>query len=127
MLLSVYSQAATILKILQVSAGSVSALLLVVLMVSSASAAPLLSVGSNANYRLNASIQSTQSCNATPVSYNQTACGPYQPTQLVQIIDYGTCVSGGSSCHFWPANITISPGTTVMWFNAGKISHTATA
>src|SRR3989441_1760844 len=127
MLLSVYSKAATILKILQASAGSASALLLVILMVGATSAAPLLSVGSNANYRLNASIQSTQSCNATLVSYNQTACGPYQPTQLVQIIDYGTCVSGGSSCYFWPANITISPGTTVMWFNAGKISHTATA
>src|SRR5207302_6455415 len=64
-LLSVYSQADTILKILQVSVGSGSALFLVVLMVSSASAAPLLSVGSNANYQLNASTQSTQSCNAT--------------------------------------------------------------
>src|SRR5713226_10361849 len=103
-LLSVYSQAATILKILQVSAGSVSALLLVVLMVTSASAVPLLGVGSNANYQLNASVHASQSCNATPLSYNQTACGPYQPTQLVQIIDYGTCVSGGSSCYFWPAN-----------------------
>jgi hypothetical protein len=39
-LLSVYSQAATILKILQVSAGGVTALLLVVLMVSSARAVP---------------------------------------------------------------------------------------
>src|SRR5712664_4615088 len=82
-LLSVYSQADTILKILQVSAGSVSALLLVVLMVSSASASPLLSVGSYANYQLNASILSTQSCSATPatstqVNYMQLACGPYQ-------------------------------------------------
>src|SRR5713226_10305400 len=92
-LLSVYSQAATILKILQVSAGSVSALLLIVLMVGSASAAPLLSVGSNANYQLNASIQSTQSCNATPVSYNQTACGPYQLRTLINIYDNGACVS----------------------------------
>ena len=53
-LLSVYSQLATILKILQASAGSVSALFLVVMMVTSASAVPLLSVGSNANYQLNA-------------------------------------------------------------------------
>ncbi len=68
--LSVYSQAATILKILQVSAGSASALFLVVLMVGSASAAPLLSVGNSANYQLNASMQSTQSCNATPATYN---------------------------------------------------------
>ena len=126
-LLSVYSQAATILKILQVSAGSASALFLVVLMVGSASAAPLLSVGSNANYHLNASMQSTQSCNATPASYNQTACGPYQPRALVHIYDDGTCVSTGFSCYFWPANITVSPGTTVMWFNEGKMAHTVTS
>src|SRR2546426_12129490 len=102
MLLSVYSQAATILKILQVSAGSASALFLVVLMVSSASAAPLLSVGSNVNYQLNASMQSTQSCNATPIVYNQTACGPYQPRTLVTIYDNGTCVST-YSCYYSPS------------------------
>src|SRR6267143_4850873 len=106
-LLSVYSQAATILKILQVSAGSVFALLLVVLMVSSASAVPLLSVGSNANYQLNASIQSTQSCNATPAGYNQTACGPYQPRSLVSIYDNGTCVST-YSCYYSPSNNNIT-------------------
>src|SRR5467141_2102560 len=126
MLLSVYSQAATILKILQVSAGSAYALLLVVLMVSSASAAPLLSVGSNANYQLNASIQSAQSCDATPASYNQIACGPYQPRSLVSIYDNTTCVSS-YSCYYTPSNSNNIPcnfycyyysvqlGTTVMW------------
>src|SRR6267143_860346 len=130
-LLSVYSQAATILKILQVSAGSVFALLLVVLMVSSASAVPLLSVGSNANYQLNASIQSTQSCNATPASYNQTACGPYQPRSLVSIYDNGTCVST-YSCYYSPSYypyyyFSVQLGTTVMWFNYGSVAHTVTS
>ena len=123
MLLSVYSQAATILKILQVSAGSASALLLVVLMVSSASATPLLSVGSNANYQLNASMQSTHSCTATPITYNQTACGPYQPKELVYIHDDVACAPLSTSCSFSPANLTVVPGTTVMWFNAGSLAH----
>ena len=130
-LLSVYSQADTILKILQVSVGSGSALFLVVLMVSSASAAPLLSVGSNANYQLNASIQSTQSCNATPASYNQTACGPYQPRVLVNIYDNGSCVSN-NTCYYLPSFPYYYPyyvqlGTTVMWFNYGSLVHTVTS
>src|SRR2546422_5267091 len=105
MLLSVYSQAATILKILQVSAGSASALLLVVLMVSSASAGPLLSVGSNGNYQLNATSQSSQSCSAScPPSAQsndtQLACGPYRPMTVVEIVDNGTCsqAQAGFSC-----------------------------
>ena len=130
-LLSVYSQPALILKILQVTTGSVSAIFLVVLMVSSASAAPLLSVGSNANYRLNASMQSTQSCNATPIVYNQTACGPYQPRTLVTIYDNGTCVST-YSCYYSPSYypyyyFSIQLGTTVMWFNYGSTAHTVTS
>ena len=105
------------------------------LMVSSVGAVPLLNVGSNANYQLNASIQSTQSCNATPASYNQTACGPYQPRSLVSIYDNGTCVST-SFCYFTPSNNNILPcynycyyysvqlGTTVTWFNYGSLTHT---
>src|SRR6266702_1041976 len=96
-------------------------------MLSSANAAPLLSVGSHADYHLDASIQASQNCNATPVSYNQTACGPYQPMTLVNIVDYGPCVSTASYCSFSPANISIPIGTTVMWFNRGSMSHSATA
>ena len=96
-------------------------------MLSSANAAPLLNVGTHADYHLDASIQASQSCNATPVSYNQTACGPYQPMTLVNIIDYGPCVSTASYCSFSPANISIPIGTTVMWFNRGSMSHSATA
>ncbi len=139
-LLSVYSQTATILKILQASAASVSALFLIVLMVGSASAAPLLSVGSSANYHLNASIESTQSCNATPVSYNQTACGPYQLKSLVSIQDNGTCVST-NTCYYNPSYsysysfsnssyfyyYSVQLGTTVMWFNYGSLAHTVTS
>jgi hypothetical protein len=100
-------------------------------MVGSASAAPLLGVGSNANYHLNASIQSTQSCNATPVNYNQTACGPYQPRSLVSINDNGTCVTS-STCFYSPPYypyyfpFTVQLGTTVMWFNYGSLTHTVT-
>src|SRR2546427_1392762 len=122
---------------MQVSAGSISALLLVVLMVSSASAVPLLSVGSNANYQLNASIQSSQSCSASfPTSaqsnYTQLACGHYRPMTLVEIVDNGTCTQAqaGFSCfynspYYYPTYISI--GTTVMWFNRGSLLHTATS
>jgi len=104
-------------------------------MVSFASAVPILSIGSNANYQLNASIQSTQSCNATPVSYNQTACGPYQPRSLVSIYDNGTCVAT-YNCLYTPSNNTpcnfycyysVQLGTTVMWFNYGSVLHTVTS
>src|SRR5438128_2118889 len=101
-------------------------------MVSSASSVPLLSVGSNANYQLNASIQSRQSCNATPASYNQTASGTDQPRQLVSIYDNGTCVSS-STCYYNPPYypyyfpFTVQLGTTVMWFNYGSTAHTVTS
>src|SRR2546426_3683527 len=83
-------------------------------------------------YQLNASIQSRQSCNATPASYNQTACGPYQPRSLVSINDNGTCVSS-STCYYNPPYypyyfpFTVQLGTTVMWFNYGSIPHTVTS
>ncbi len=113
-------------------------------MVSSAGAVPLLNVGSNASYQLNASIQSSQSCNAIPtttaqVDYTQLACGPYQPRSLVSIYDNGTCVSI-SSCYYTPSNngntfpcnfycyyYSVANGTTVMWFNYGSIAHTVTS
>src|SRR5438093_12812012 len=97
-------------------------------MVSSASAAPLLSVGSNANYHLNASMQSAQSCNATPITYNQTACGSYQPRALVNIYDNGACVSI-YSCYFCPfySYYFVHLGTTVMWFHYGSLAHTVTS
>ena len=113
------------MKILQVTTGSVSALFLVVLMVGSASAAPLLSVGSSADYQFNASIQSTQTCNATPVSYNQTACGPYQPRALVSIYDNGSCDPTDYSCGYSPSvyYYPLALGTTVTWFNYGSLAH----
>jgi len=104
-------------------------------MVSSASAVSILSVGSSANYQLNASIQSSQSCSAAPstsiqVNYTQLACGPYRPMTLVEIVDNGTCTQAGFSCfynspYYYPTYISI--GTTVMWFNRGTLTHTATS
>ncbi len=105
-------------------------------MVSAASAVPLLTVGSNADYRLNASVQSTQSCSATPaispstqVNYTQLACGPYQP--VVSIYDNGTCVAT-YNCYYSPSYypyyyFSVQLGTTVMWFNYGSIAHTVTS
>ena len=102
-------------------------------MVSSASAAPLLSVGSDANYQLNASVQVSQSCSATPatsasiqVNYTQLACGPYRP--LVSIYDNGTCASI-YSCYYSPSYYyySVQLGTTVMWFNYGSLAHTVTS
>ena len=120
-------RAAIILKILQVSASGVSTLFLVVMMVSSAGAVPLLSIGSNANYSLSATVQAAQSCYAAPVSYNQTACGPYQPMALVSIYDDGVCALNSPACQFWPPSLTVAPGTTVMWFNYGKMQHTVSS
>ena len=77
-------------------------------------------------------MQSTQSCNATPVSYNQTACGPYQPRALVNIYDNGSCLSN-STCYYSPSFPFYYPyyyvqlGTTVMWFNYGSLVHTVTS
>jgi len=102
-------------------------------MVSAASAVPLLNVGSYANYQLSASIQSTQSCGATPstttqINYTQLACGPYQPRNLVSIYDNGTCVSINTcyySSYYYYYQIPL--GTTVMWFNYGTVLHTVTS
>jgi plastocyanin len=102
-------------------------------MVSSASAAPLLSVNSNADYQLNASIQSTQSCSATPaislstqINYTQLACGPYHPS--VGIYDNGTCVAI-YNCYYSPSYFyySVQVGTTIMWFNYGSLPHTVTS
>lgn len=72
----------------------------------------------------------TQSCNATPVIYNQTACGPSQPRTLVSIYDNGTCVAI-YSCYYSPNGsyyyYYIPLGTTVTWFNYGTLPHTATS
>ena len=71
-------------------------------------------------------MQSTQSCNATPASYNQTACGPSQPRALVNISDNGTCVST-YSCYYSSYYYNLQLGTTVMWFNYGSVAHTVTS
>ena len=45
-------------------------------MIVPANATPSLNLGSNASYNLSLNFGETQSCNAYPYSYNQTACGP---------------------------------------------------
>jgi plastocyanin len=101
-------------------------------MISSARAVPLISVGSSASYELKASIQSAQSCNATSatasqVNYTKLACDPYHPVQLVNIYDDSACYANDPSCYFSPSNVTVIPGTTVIWYNSGHVVHTVTS
>src|ERR1700758_855465 len=56
-------------------------LALIVLMIVPANAAPSLSLGSNASYNFSLNFGEAQSCNASPLSYNQTACGLPVPPQ----------------------------------------------
>jgi hypothetical protein len=56
-------------------------LALIVLMIVPANATPSLSLGSNASYNFSLNFGEAQSCNASPLSYNQTACGPPVPPQ----------------------------------------------
>ncbi len=62
-----------------VSLSSIGSVVLIVLLIVPANAASSLLLGSNANYNLSVNINETQSCNASPVFYNQTACGPPPP------------------------------------------------
>ena len=57
------------------SFSSLVSLVLIVLMIVPANAAPSLSLGSKASYNFSLNFGATQSCNAYPFSYNQTACG----------------------------------------------------
>ncbi len=49
---------------------------LIVLLIVPVYAAPGLRIGSNANYNVAIRLGTTQSCNASPLTYNQTACRP---------------------------------------------------
>lgn len=63
------------------SISSIASVALMILLIVPANAAPSMGLGSNASYNLSLKINQTQSCNASPLIYNQTACGPPVPPQ----------------------------------------------
>lgn len=113
-------------------AGSLSTFTLLILMVLPVQAAPALSKGSFAHYALTADLQASQTCNASSITYNQTACGPYIPTYYVTIYENipGMCTSSGnfsSACGFSPSYINVGAGYRFVWTNSGQLPHTVTS
>ncbi len=97
---------------------------------------PSLKVGSTASYSLTSSLSATESCTAAPIAYAYQACVgvspaiPYQAT----ILDQYNCKGQGINdpflaleCRYIPANLTVTQGSTVTWFNDGNVTHTVTA
>lgn len=114
-------------------AGNLSVFALLILMILPAQAAPALSKGSFAHYALTAEFQASQTCDASSIAYNQTACGPYIPSYFVTIWEYpaGTNCSGSGNfsgnCGFSPSYFSIGTGYRAVWTNNGQLPHTVTA
>lgn len=98
--------------------------------------APNLKVGSTAAYNLTARLQATQSCTADPIQYASRACTGVSSISEspVTILDQHNCSEVGINdpfvyleCRYVPANLTVTAGTTVIWFNRGNVTHTVTA
>lgn len=86
--------------------------------------APDLKVGSTASFSLAASISATQSCSASPSNYYIQAClGIYPSTAFVTIYDNTTCTATKFTCGFSPTFLTVSAGTSVVWQNTGRLTH----
>lgn len=87
-------------------------------------AAPNLKVGSTASYSLAASASTTQSCSASPSNYYNEAClGIYPSASFVTIYDNNTCTPTKLSCWFSQSSLFISAGSTVVWQNTGRLTH----
>jgi plastocyanin len=106
---------------------TISIITIIVLLVAPANATPSLNIGSSANYSLSIVLNANQSCNASPVTYNQTACGPPVPQYSVYIVDVNAgcivTVNSTTSCFFSPTNTTVLPNYPVVWSNVGQIPH----
>lgn len=109
-------------------AGSLPTFTLLILLVVSAQAAPALSKGSFAHYDFAGDLQASQTCDASSITYIQTACGPYIPSYGVTIWESspGTC-SSSSNCGFSPSNVYLGTGYRVVWTNNGQQPHTVTS
>src|SRR5207247_1507239 len=74
--------------------------------------------------RLASSVSATQSCSASPASYYNEAClGIYPSTSFVTIYDNLTCTATKFSCGFSQPSLFVSAGTTVVWENTGRLTH----
>lgn len=102
---------------------------LVLLLVAPVRAAPSLSLGSNANYQLTASVSVSQSCSANPSNYNLIACLGQLPPALVSspvnITGDSSCTVAGK-CVFNPSTVNVAQFNSVTWTNNDGISHTVT-
>ena len=115
---------------------TLAAALALLLTVAPVYAAPNLKVGSTSSYSLAASLSATQSCTAAPIAYAYRACVgissaiPYQVTSLDQYNCKGQGINDpfiALECRYVPANLTVTQGSTVTWFNDGNVTHTVTS
>ena len=87
-------------------------------------AAPDLKVGSTASFTLSSSLAAAQSCVASPANYYNEAClGIYPSAFFVTIYDNMTCTATKFSCGFSQSTSFISAGSTVVWQNTGRLTH----
>jgi plastocyanin len=107
------------------------AIILAALLVGSSAALPVLTVTSpqsSANYQLNATIRTLQSCAASPSEYSGQACGNVNSQGFVVVTDDGQCSpTGDQKCSFSPNNVSVNVGGFVQWRNIGSLNHTITS
>jgi hypothetical protein len=124
------------LELFRIRYVTLAAALTLILTIAPVYAAPNLKVGSTASYALASSLSATQSCTAAPIAYAYQVCvgvSPAIPYQ-VTILDQYNCKGLGINdpflaleCRYIPANLTVTQGSTVTWFNDGNVTHTVTA
>ena len=112
------------LELFRIRYATLAAALTLILTIAPVYAAPNLKVGSTASYSLASSVSATQSCSASPASYYNEAClGIYPSTAFVTIYDNMTCTATKFSCGFSQPALFVSAGTTVVWENTGRLTH----
>jgi len=112
------------LELFRIRYATLVAALVLILTIAPVYAAPNLKVGSTASYSLASSVLATQSCSASPASYYNEAClGIYPSTSFVTIYDNLTCTETKFSCGFSQPSLFVSAGTTVVWENTGRLTH----
>jgi plastocyanin len=112
------------LELFRIRYVTLAAALTLLLTVAPVFAAPDLKVGSTASYNLAASLAATQSCSASPANYYNEAClGIYPSAVFVTIYDNMSCTPTKFSCGFSQPSLFVSAGTTVVWQNTGRLTH----
>jgi plastocyanin len=122
--LSVFAARRVDLKLFRMRYVTLAAALTLLLTIAPVYAAPNLKVGSTASYSLASSLAATQSCSASPANYYNEAClGIYPPVVFVTIYDNMTCTATEFSCGFSQSSLFVSAGSTVVWQNTGRLTH----